>query len=850
MKPRRLYRPVAVPNGKQIARPRSDCWWALVPEVKASRLCLQEIRRERTVWSDYPVVGSIAVTDWEAHTAQSAMLLDETGNWHLATSDGEKITYQRQAAEEVSESLAHSDPLPAPGFAWALPGAELGDLVLLENCEPCLACAQRCGGETAIILVLPLRDGEQHEVARGQALRPPAMHQEENRLLLTWADAAGRIFYQEADTRRLSERPIETQEIGGPGRRPSVISDGRHILLAYEEYWNQIVAYVGDGQRWQQSSLTASEPRFTVNVTHSAHLSRDAHGVVWLLFSDANRCYTYFTRWLGSEWAPICEARGVFQRAPYYDTNLLSADYFSAEKHPPGDDLALLMTNAATGQSAFDTVPVVFPAARPSSRVLFLDMLEVREIENVERALVPATKDATNPIFTPSEDREAFDCDRVFNHGAVICEQGRFRMWYTGMRPYPDDVPWWHWLDTGYAESKDGRRWERVNLGLRQWRGSQENNLLSFRMALAPNVFLDEADPDPSRRYKMVEFLNSGLQQEAARRGEYVLDSDYCPGYLYTSPDGIHWRAEALRVEFPSGAPLSFVPLCMFRDDWEPDPARRWKAYGFTSLTYRRRAGAYAFSPDGLRWTGAPRNPVLEPRVSRQPIIPAGQRSQIHDMIVWQQAGLYLGLFQDQRNLEELTLELAVSRDGEHFTCFSPGEPFIPPGAAGEWDEREPLPSVPLQVGEEMWFYYGGSRVTQGGTEMDYRTCAGLARARLDGYSCLRAREGAGIGMLTTVPFRVAEPVRLIVNASCDRDNALRVELLDAAGAVLPGYGREECVPITTDEVYGSVKWQGGPQIGSPAQIGLRFYLEGPRARLYSFGFAPDRGRDMAPVSG
>jgi hypothetical protein len=829
-----LYRPVAVPNGKQIIRTAPDRWWALVPEVAAGRLCLQEIRHERSVFSDYQVTASLPVAAWDARAAQSAMLADQAGRWHFATSNGEEVIYQRHAREQVQDCLARLAPLPSAEQAWTLPGADLGDMVLLDGNAPCLACVQRGGEEAAIVLALPLQGAEQYELARGRGFRPPAVHRESGRLLLTWADDGARVWFQEADWRRLGETPDPPQEIAGPGRRPSIISDGRRLFVAYEEYWNETVALVRQGGTWQRFSLTAQEPRFTVDVTHSAHLSLDAHGVVWLFFSDANRCFTYFTRWLGSEWGQICDARGLFERAPYYDTNLLSADYFSVEKHPPGGDLALLMTNAATGQSALDTVPVVVPEARAGSRVLFLDMLEVREMDNLERALVPATKDAANPVFSPSEDREAFDCDRVFNHGAVTYEQGRFRMWYSGMRPYPESVPWWHWLDAGYAESRDGRRWERVNLGLREWHGSRENNLLP-KLAIAPNVFIDETDPDPARRYKMLDFLNSGLQQEAAQRGEYVLDSDYFPGFLYTSPDGIHWTREALRVEFPGGAPLSLVPMCLFRDDQEPDPARRWKAYGFTSVTYRRRAGACAYSPDALHWTAHPRNPVLEPRTSRQPIIPAGQRSQIHDTIVWQQAGLYLCLFQDQRGLEALPLELAVSRDGEHFTYFAPGEAFLPLGAPGEWDEREPCPSVPLRVGDEMWFYYCGSTLPPGGTDLDYRTCAGLARARLDSYTCLRPREESGA--LTTVPFQVAEPVRVVVNATCDEPNPLRVEVLTAEGQAVAGYGRQECLPVTADGLYLPVAWQRSSTIAPTAAFSLRFHLEGPQTRLYSFGF-------------
>lgn len=135
-----------------------------------------------------------------------------------------------------------------------------------------------------------------------------------------------------------------------------------------------------------------------------------------------------------------------------------------------------------------------------------------------------------------------------------------------------------------------------------------------------------------------------------------------------------------------------------------------------------------------------------------------------------------------------------------------------------------------------MCFYYGASQITSGGTEMDYRTCAGLARARLDGYTCLRVRASSLNGVLTTVPFQVTEPMRLVINTACDRDNAVRVEVRDPAGEVLPGYEREEYIPITTDQVYAWVAWQQKAQIGPHARVCLRFYVEGRQARLYAFG--------------
>ena len=54
-----------------------------------------------------------------------------------------------------------------------------------------------------------------------------------------------------------------------------------------------------------------------------------------------------------------------------------------------------------------------------------------------------------------------------------------------------------------YARSKDGVHWEKPSLGLVDWRGSRENNLL-FQYAHGTGVMIDDREEDPGRRFKMV----------------------------------------------------------------------------------------------------------------------------------------------------------------------------------------------------------------------------------------------------------------------------------------------------------------------------------------------------------
>ncbi len=89
------------------------------------------------------------------------------------------------------------------------------------------------------------------------------------------------------------------------------------------------------------------------------------------------------------------------------------------------------------------------------------------------------------------------------------------------------------------------------------------------------------------------------------------------------SRDGVHWEKPELGlvehqgskannlVDFPQDIDLSMAPIIHDPDD--PDPDRRFKiSYGNRSGPPGDRRGgmAVAYSPDGLRWTPSPNNPI------------------------------------------------------------------------------------------------------------------------------------------------------------------------------------------------------------------------------------------------
>ena len=88
-----------------------------------------------------------------------------------------------------------------------------------------------------------------------------------------------------------------------------------------------------------------------------------------------------------------------------------------------------------------------------------------------------------------------------------------------------------------YAESDDGINWVKPSLGLQEWKGSTENNLIKLDLGkgdgalgkgdggMTTGIYLDESTTNSSERYKISTGSNGA-------------------GAIAVSPDGIHWDQE------------------------------------------------------------------------------------------------------------------------------------------------------------------------------------------------------------------------------------------------------------------------------------------------------------------
>ncbi len=164
-----------------------------------------------------------------------------------------------------------------------------------------------------------------------------------------------------------------------------------------------------------------------------------------------------------------------------------------------------------------------------SKRQLFLDDWLIDRMDNVARWVHPASKEQTNPILTPERPWEG---KRILYSNVIYDEKERhFKLWYN-VRPQSENL-------LCFATSADGLRFKRPSLGLREFDGTRDNNLVLLPAgASEARVFRD--DHDPQRKYKMV-FMKSQT---------YGISVAW-------SPDGLRWTSHEYPVIVPTGDGLS-----------------------------------------------------------------------------------------------------------------------------------------------------------------------------------------------------------------------------------------------------------------------------------------------------
>ncbi len=400
---------------------------------------------------------------------------------------------------------------------------------------------------------------------------------------------------------------------------------------------------------------------------------------------------------------------------------------------------------------------------------------------------------------------------------------------------------------TALAISTNGLDWEKPEFDVKP--GS---NMVQLDPRDSSTVWLDQDDPDPTRRYKMWR-----SHSEDKRFGLS----------LHYSSDGIHWGPRVLRTGSAGDRttvfwnPFRKVWVYSLRHGWgEPRARRYWEV---KDLLLGPQWNEITQPP---MWVGSDR---LDPLRADLQVTP-----QLYNLDAVGYESLMVGLFtvwRGDKNIPEgrpkpNSVWLGYSRDGYHWDRPDRRPLIDVSEKKGDWNwgNVQSVGGGFHVVGRNLWFYFSGR--AGAGEKRDAGGAMGLAFLRRDGFASMDA--GPEGGVLTTRPMKFNSRFMFVNMKTNAPDGELRIEILHADGrpikvtkndtkTELTPFTKELSSPMNADQTLMGVSWAPAVQ-GQPAMqdlsvlagrtVKFRFHLK--NASLYSFWIGPGQlGRSMGYVA-
>lgn len=444
-------------------------------------------------------------------------------------------------------------------------------------------------------------------------------------------------------------------------------------------------------------------------------------------------------------------------------------------------------------------------------KFLMLDERIVESVTNARLTVGTAEKHNRNPLFAEDKSWEP-RFDNLYANVLYDEDDHLYKCWYspfivdesTTNTPRKDRVNGGKFKYQGkhtsrhremgicYAVSRDGIRWEKPNLGVVEFKGSKENNIV-WRGPHGAGIFKDPCDPDPKRRYK------------AFFKGNMI-----SVGF---SPDGIHW-SEAIKC-----------PEANVRGDthnnafWAPTLGE-YVGITRTWAKPRGRQVARTSSKDFLKWTEA--KVVLEG---------IENHLQTYAMPVFYYVDVYIGLLAIYNSDSDRThTELTWSPDTITWHRIDPGTPLIANSIEkGHYDWGTVYAAAyPVFLKDEIRLYYGGCDDKHFGWRNGYFCLASLRPDGFAGYEPI----SSDIPAVIAIKPLLSEGRSIVLTADVRKGGSLNATIFDSNGNRL---ARSKSIKrsVTGKELHWSEKFRFASLKGKTIRI--QFQLK--NTKLYSFAF-------------
>ena len=453
----------------------------------------------------------------------------------------------------------------------------------------------------------------------------------------------------------------------------------------------------------------------------------------------------------------------------------------------------------------------------------------------VDDYLIDTTNGAELRLHQPTARNIALAADQPWDgnglgYVTVFQDGDIYRMYYRGVNTKwkPGEL-----VNTRqkycYAESKDGIHFSKPALGLIDFKGSKQNNIIWEGKGVHNFSPFKDTNPDckPDEKYKavgggpMLAFKSAdGIRWSLMRKEPIITYGDFDSQNL-AFWDSVRGEYRDYHRKGRNGRDILTCTSSDFLNWTEPVfldylPGRLYQLYTNQIMPYPRAPHIFVGFPTRYHdrgWTPSTDDlPQIEHRKKRAATSPR-EGSALTD-----------GLFMS-------------SRDAQTFNMWA--EAFVRPGPqrVGTWfycdhyqnwglvETKSILDGGP----DELSIYL--TENTANTTDVAYMRRYTL---RMDGFVSVAAR--ADGGRFVTKPIRF-DGSELVMNFSTSVAGGVRVEIQDENGTPIKGYTMAESVDAFGDELERVVRWKAGTDVRSLAGSTVRLVFELRDADLYSIRF-------------
>lgn len=488
---------------------------------------------------------------------------------------------------------------------------------------------------------------------------------------------------------------------------------------------------------------------------------------------------------------------------------------------------------AALGRALLGLMLAAVPASAGEAETNQVRQIGSRWELFVDDGLIGGLDGARQVLHRPVEREAAIVHDQPWEGNAslyhtVFQDGDLYRMYYRGSHLIVGETS----LAASheyvcYAESQDGIHWNKPKLGLVEFKGSKDNNIILTGSVVHNFTPFKDTNPacKPDERYKGMGGISGGLRayksadgiRWSPMRAEPVITTGAFDSQNLAFWDEVRGQYREYHRAFRDGRDIMTCTSDDFLQWTEPE----WLEYDPGRLTelYTNQIIPYPRAPH--LFLGFPARYVA----GRTLLGPLNER---------------IARISKRFGTDYTDTGLIVSRDGRRFHVWP--EAFIRPGiqtgnrwvygskytAWGIVETRSAVADAP----PELSFYTSDEGYWREHVVMRRYTL------RIDGFASINASLAGGEVVTKPLAFKGN---RLLLNFSTSAAGSVRVEIQDESGEAIEGFALADCLEVFGDAIQREVQWKDGPDVGRLADkpVRLRFALKD--ADLFAIRFRSDQ---------